>query len=95
VRDRDTSFAFAFRQAGIAIFRTTMALGNHCKLTKLEEIRVKDGNLSIPLYVVPAANGELGDRSAADNASFPTALAAWLESSRKERVSLHTLIGKT
>ena len=65
------------------------------RVATLEEIRAKDGNLSIPLYVAPAANGGSEANPSPDDASLPEALAGWLESSRKVRDSLHTLIGKT
>jgi type I restriction enzyme M protein len=65
------------------------------RVATLEEIRAKDGNLSIPLYVAPAGNGESNASPAADTASLPSALASWLESSRKVRDSLHNLLPDT
>ncbi len=66
------------------------------RVATLEQIRAKDGNLSIPLYVVPVANGGATPNSETINtASLPTALAGWLESSRHVRDSLHTLIRRT
>jgi type I restriction enzyme M protein len=65
------------------------------RVVTLAEVRAKDGNLSIPLYVAPATNDGADADSAADSTSLPAALAGWLESSRKVRDSLHTLIGKT
>ena len=63
------------------------------RVATLEEIRAKDGNLSIPLYVAPAANGVSDANSAA--ASHPglsAALNGWLESAAKTRKSLQSLI---
>jgi type I restriction-modification system DNA methylase subunit len=71
------------------------AVNEVTRVATLEEIRAKDGNLSIPLYVTPAANGRSEANPAPDNASLPEVLTGWLESSRKVRESLHTLIGKT
>jgi len=62
----------------------------------LEEIRAKDGNLSIPLYVAPAPVTEqtrpgyvVGGEGGLDRA-----LADWLESARQVRQSLATLLSK-
>lgn len=66
------------------------------RVVTLAEVRAKDGNLSIPLYVTPASNGGMATNSETTNtASLPTTLAGWLESSRQVRDSLHTLIGRT
>jgi hypothetical protein len=54
------------------------------RVATLEEIRAKDGNLSIPLYVAPAVNGASDANSAALN--------GWLESAAKTRKSLQSLI---
>lgn len=65
------------------------------RVVTLDEIRAKEGNLSIPLYVAPMANGESNASPAADTASLSMALAGWLESSRKVRDSLHNLLTGT
>jgi type I restriction enzyme M protein len=65
------------------------------RVATLEEIRAKDGNLSIPLYVAPAGNGGLEISPGADTTSLPAALAGWLESSRNVRDSLHSLLTET
>jgi type I restriction enzyme M protein len=65
------------------------------RVATLEEIRAKDGNLSIPLYVALAANGGLEISPGADTTSLPAALAGWLESSRNVRDSLHSLLTET
>jgi type I restriction enzyme M protein len=64
------------------------------RVATLEEIRAKDGNLSIPLYVSPAANGGSDASPAADTASLPTALTGWLKSSAQVRAALGGLIEK-
>ena len=57
----------------------------------LDEIRAKDGNLSIPLYVAPmsedtAATGKLIEPN------LPDALARWLESSIVVRETMESLL---
>jgi type I restriction enzyme M protein len=62
------------------------------RVVTLEEIRAKDGNLSIPLYVSPAAGGRaLHDQTSPDTTSLRTALAGWLESTRNTRESLRRI----
>jgi type I restriction enzyme M protein len=63
------------------------------RVATLEEIRAKDGNLSIPLYVAPAANGASDANSAAaSQPGLSAALNGWLESAAKTRKSLQSLI---
>ena len=65
-----------------------------------EEIRAKEGNLSIPLYVTGSSPvTEVRDSSATYNLSgtngsdrLTEALAAWLESSRQVRKSLDSIL---
>lgn len=64
------------------------------RVATLEEIRAKDGNLSIPLYVAPAANGGADANPAANTASLPSALAGWLASSAQVRTALAELLEK-
>jgi type I restriction enzyme M protein len=65
------------------------------RVATLEEIRAKDGNLSIPLYVAPAANGGSDSNSAAaDKPNLTVALDGWLESSSAVRQSLVKLFEK-
>ena len=65
------------------------------RVAMLEEIRAKDGNLSIPLYVAPAANGASDSNSAAaGQPGLSAALDGWLESSSAVRQSLVKLFEK-
>jgi len=65
------------------------------RVVTLEEIRAKDGNLSIPLYVAPAANGASDANStAADKPNLTAALNGWLASSAQVRTALGGLIKK-
>ena len=52
------------------------------RVATLEEIRAKDGNLSIPLYVPPVANGGADSDSAqVAKADLPASLVGWLNNS--------------
>ena len=57
----------------------------------LEEIRAKDGNVSIPLYISAAATGS-GPDSETPQSSLPDALTHWLASSKAVRNSLEGLL---
>ncbi|GIK10577.1 MAG: DNA methyltransferase [Chloroflexota bacterium] len=59
----------------------------------LEDIRAKDANLSIPLYVAPAANGVRSDVGK-NGGTLPAALSAWLTSAREVRAALATLLAQ-
>jgi type I restriction enzyme M protein len=61
------------------------------RVATLEEIRVKDGNLSIPLYVAPGTPAT-GESAARSQPSLSDALQAWLESSKCVRDSLKSLV---
>jgi type I restriction enzyme M protein len=64
------------------------------RVATLADIRAKDGNLSIPLYVesIPS-NGSAGATgSSASQPDLPGALNAWLQSSSKVRTALAALI---
>ena len=61
------------------------------RVVGLEEIRAKDGNLSIPLYVsAPDSNGQV---QISANGSLPDALSAWLSSASDVRAALATILG--
>lgn len=64
------------------------------RVVTLAEIRAKDGNLSIPLYVAPAANGGSDSNpAAADQPQLADALAAWMKSSGDVRQALAMILG--
>ena len=58
----------------------------------IEEIRAKEGNLSIPLYVGGENQAQTDTDARTDSTGLPDALKAWQESSRKVRESLQTLL---
>ncbi len=62
------------------------------RVATLEEIRAKDGNLSIPLYVAPVGNsGSDAYLAQATKADISASLTDWLKSSTAVRQSLETL----
>jgi type I restriction enzyme M protein len=62
------------------------------RVVTLAEVRAKDGNLSIPLYVAPATNGGAhADSAPLAAADIATSLSHWLKSSTTVRQSLETL----
>ena len=52
------------------------------RVATLEEIRAKDANLSIPLYVAPAVDTVQEEPGQYGTGSLADALSAWLESSQ-------------
>lgn len=63
-------------------------------MAAIDEIRAKDGNLSIPLYVVPAAPSNMVREAAAfyGRPALDRVLADWLESSRQLRQSMAAIL---
>jgi type I restriction enzyme M protein len=61
------------------------------RVVGLEEIRARNGNLSIPLYV--SALDSNGQVQVSANGSLPDALSAWLSSANDGRAALATIIG--
>ncbi len=61
------------------------------RVATLEQVRVKDANLSIPLYVTSAVNVN-GGPARKQASSLPTALFAWLESTRAIRAAFSGLV---
>jgi type I restriction enzyme M protein len=62
------------------------------RVAALEEIRAKDGNLSIPLYVSPQTSGAQQERAGYAANALPEALSAWLASSQQVRAALNDLL---
>jgi type I restriction-modification system DNA methylase subunit len=60
------------------------------RVVGLEEIRAKDGNLSIPLYVAPSATAKTGESS--NGTSLAAALASWLTSWKSVADSLRSIL---
>ena len=62
------------------------------RVATLEEIRAKDGNLSIPLYVASQATEVREERAGYAAGGLPGAISAWLESSQQVRAALNDLL---
>ena len=58
----------------------------------IEEIRAKEGNLSIPLYVGGETQAQSDAATELAITALPEALASWLESSADVRKSLQTIL---
>jgi len=65
---------------------------NFTRVAPLDEIRAKEGNLSIPLYVSGQAHEAQQERAGYGAEALPEALSAWLESSKQVRRSLEALL---
>lgn len=64
------------------------------RVVTLEEIRAKDGNLSIPLYVTPATNGSTAISPETTGVTgLLSALSGWLQSSGRVRHELKSVLG--
>jgi type I restriction-modification system DNA methylase subunit len=62
------------------------------RVVPIEEIRAKEGNLSIPLYVVGETQAQTDSATEKATMALPVALAAWLESSAAVRQSFQSLL---
>ena len=62
------------------------------RVVRIEEIRAKDGNLSIPLHVGGETQAQTDAATETATTALPTALSTWLESSTAVRQSLQTLL---
>lgn len=61
------------------------------RVVTLAEVRAKDGNLSIPLYVAPAM-AEAKTPGQPNPPGLPAALGGWLQSSAHVRAALDSLL---
>ena len=63
------------------------------RVATLEEIRAKDGNLSIPLYVAPAGNGGSGANPVSTgNPDLVAALNNWLKNLKNVQETMQLLL---
>ena len=78
----------------VQVYQHFNAEPGFARAVPIEEIREKEGNLSIPLYIASEASvaSEGSAESRADN--LPAALSAWLDSSASIRKSLESLLSK-
>ena len=61
------------------------------RVVPIEEIRTKDGNLSIPLYVGSDSATVQEEAAEYRTNGLPAALSAWLESSKQVRAALNSV----
>lgn len=59
------------------------------RVVPIEEIRAKEGNLSIPLYVGSETSTVREDSAEYQANALPEALSAWPESNRRVRSVIH------
>jgi type I restriction enzyme M protein len=64
------------------------------RVVPIEEIRAKEGNLSIPLYVGGESSVVREETGDCGTNSLPSALSGWLESSAAVRQSLQSFLSK-
>ncbi|MGI8891778.1 MAG: N-6 DNA methylase, partial [Chthoniobacterales bacterium] len=62
------------------------------RVVSIEEIRAKDGNLSIPLYVCGETQAQRDATAQSDATALPAALSAWTASSLTLRRSVETIV---
>jgi len=74
----------------LAAFLNFMDIEGFARLATLDEIRANNSNLSIPLYVQSAANGN-GGKGPANEKPLETVIAEWQESSQMLRPSMESL----
>ena len=96
-RERAQSFLTdAHIERIVAAYRDFADVAGFARAVPLADIRAKDGNLSIPLYIAPATGAEeerAGYAVGADG-GMERALTDWLESSAKVRNALATLLSE-
>lgn len=73
----------------VSVYRAFEDEPGFARVATLDEIRAKDGNLSIPLYVGAAVARQ--ERAAHESEALPRALDTWLKSSTELRQSLEAL----
>jgi len=96
-RERAQSFLTDAHLARIlAAYRSDEPTPGFSRLVPLADIRAKDGNLSIPLYIstsaAPHSQTTATRQPQPDATALPTALNNWLETSREVRKSLDAIL---
>jgi type I restriction enzyme M protein len=94
-RERAQSFfTEAHIERVVAAYRDFVDVHGFARVVPLADIRAKDGNLSIPLYVAPAPVAEQarGGYAVGRESGLDGALANWLESSRQVQTALNSLL---
>jgi len=80
----------------VAAYRDFTDVPGFARAVPLADVRLKDGNLSIPLYIAPTPVAEQtrAGYAAGGEGGLERVLADWLESAQQVRQSLATLLSK-
>ena len=91
-RERAQSFlSDAHQQRIVQAYRDFSDVPGFTRVVSIEEIRAKNGNLSIPMYVEGATQAQRDEAADAATTALPMALVGWLNSSREVRDALTAL----
>ena len=92
-RERAQSFLTAAHiQRILCAYRDFKDEAGFARVVPMDDIRAKDGNLSIPLYVGGETQGQQTSAPDTPNTALPEALSAWLASAAQVRASLSAII---
>jgi type I restriction enzyme M protein len=92
-RERAQSFLTdAHIQRILLAYRDFKDEAGFARVVPMDDIRAKDGNLSIPLYVGGETQGQQTSAPDTPNTALPEALSAWLASAAQVRASLSAII---
>lgn len=92
-RERAQSFLTEAHQERILrAYRSDRDEPGFSRWVPIDEIRAKDGNLSIPLYLTARVQAEAGEMQPTSAPAMPQAIEAWLKSSIDVRKSLETIL---
>ena len=80
-------------QRVVAAYRSDKEIPGFSRLVPIVEIRTKEGNLSIPLYITSDVSSIENKDDATGNDSLTQALNSWQQSSKLVRSSLEKLLG--
>jgi type I restriction enzyme M protein len=95
-RERAQSFLTEAHQLRVVkAYRTFKNEAGFAAVVPIEEIRVKDGNLSIPLWVANETPPPKPNPSGGTEGDLPEVLSAWLQSSKDVRKALASLLNKS
>jgi len=79
----------------VAAYRQFKDEPGFTRVATLEEIRARDGNLSIPLYVTPQTDAVSAKRTASVSSILTDTLTAWLDSRREVAAALRDILPQT
>ncbi len=95
-RERAQSFLTEAHQLRVVdAYRTFKNEAGFAAAVPIEEIRAKDGNLSIPLWVANDTRPPKPSPSGGTEGDLPEVLSAWMQSSKDVRKALASLLNKS